>query len=382
MVAHYGDIDVVQDCGADPTWAAYSDKAFASGIAALQPGQVLGIPPGLYKIAAPLIFPPHTGAVGGPGTVQVGSWSEFGSVIKPAADFAQGSAPLNAVILLLDQVTGGYSMSNEDVHLRDLLVTGSALPTGNTVHGLASYGSVGRVQLERVHLARMGGTGLWQDWTEGQPGGWSCSMVFSRYNGGHGFRLRSADSNWTKCLATNAGLNGWELFNCTNGQFHGCRSEWSGQEGYHYTTDNAGNAGSGSVLFCGCTTDRSTHNGFLVAGSAGASIPLTLCGCVLRRDGSDGGNNRAGINVTGYSATVAITGCEVHPGSNDDGTGRYSPYNAIRATSGSRLQLSGGYLQSTTSPWYKDGTSSIVYPANGVTFARGNNNAPVIVAGP
>ena len=139
------------------------------------------------------------------------------------------------------------------------------------------------------------------------------------------------------------------------------------------------------MLFCGCTTDRNSHNGFLIDGSGGAAVPLTLSGCVLRRDGSDGGNNRAGINVTGYfngstPATVAVTGCEVHPGSNDDGSGKYSPCNTIRATNNSRIRVTGGYYQSATTAWYKDSTSAIV--ATGCDFATGPVNAPVLVAGP
>ena len=381
----YGDIDVVQDFGADPTGRTASDTAFANAVAACGKGQVLGAPPGIYVLNGPVLFPPRTGFVGAPGTTQVGSWSEYGTVIKPGPSWRQGSSPINAVFVMLDQATGGYSDSAEEHKFRNFLITGALLPAGNTVHGMASWGSVGRVQLSEVHLARMGGTGLWQDWTEGQPDAWSGYKVFSRYNGGHGFRLRSADSNWTKCLQTNSGLNGWELFNCVSTQFLGCRSEWAGAEGYHYTTGNAGNAGSGAVLFCGCTTDRNSHNGFLIDGSGGAAVPLTLSGCVLRRDGSDGGNNRAGINVTGYfngstPATVAVTGCEVHPGSNDDGSGKYSPYNTIRATNNSRIRVTGGYYQSATTAWYKDSTSAIV--ATGCDFATGPVNAPVLVAGP
>ncbi len=187
-VSRYGDIDVVQDYGADPTWAAYSDTAFASAIAALAPGQVLGIPPGLYKTSAPIILPPYRGMTGARGTPQVSSWSEYGSVIKPGPYWQQGSAPLNAVILMVSQADGGYSGTSEEQHLDGLLVSGSALPAGQVVHGIASYNTVNRVQMSRVHVARVTGSGIYQDWTMSQPDAWTCDRVFSRYNGGYGFR--------------------------------------------------------------------------------------------------------------------------------------------------------------------------------------------------
>ena len=246
---------------------------------------------------------------------------------------------------------------------------------------MASWGSVGRVQLSEVHLARMGRTGLWQDWTEGQPDAWSGYKVFPRYNGGHGFRLRSAELNWTKCLQTNSGLNGWELFNCASTQFLGCRSEWAGVRATTAPRERRQCCGGGAVLRL--DHHRNSHNGFLIDGSGGAAVPLTLSGCVLRRDGSDGGNNRAGINVTGYfngstPATVALTGCEVHPGSNDDGSGKYPP---TKRSGGRTTHASGRPAatdQSATTAGSKDSTSAIV--ATGCDFATGPVNAPVLVA--
>ena len=38
----YGDIDLVADYGADPTWATYSDTAFAEAIAAASPPDYRG----------------------------------------------------------------------------------------------------------------------------------------------------------------------------------------------------------------------------------------------------------------------------------------------------------------------------------------------------
>jgi hypothetical protein len=325
----YGDIDVVADCGADPTWRTYCDEAFAAAVSGAQPGQTIGIPPGLYKTRRPIIAPPYVGWAGSPATPLVGSWAEYGSVIKPGPDWAPGDCPLSAVIALLDQATGGYRTRSEEQHFRNLLLSGSALPAGPAVHGIASLDRVSRVQLRDVHVGRMTGDGIHQEYPDDQPGGWTGFHVFSRYNAGHGYLLRSADSNWTKCLATNSGRDGWHLDTTGNTEYLGCRSEWSGRSGYRYTCRNNRTA-SGGVAFTGCRTDRSAAHGFLAAG--GLAIPLSVTGCTFKRDGASGSAGGAGIRIRDFPGTVTITGCQVFPGLNDDGTGEVTPRQAIRVT--------------------------------------------------
>jgi hypothetical protein len=101
---------------------------------------------------APVIAPPYVGSAGSPATPLVGSRAEYGSVIKPGPDWAQGDCPLNAVIVLLDQATGGYRTRSEEQHFRHLLLSGSALPAGQAVHGIASLDQVSRVQLREIHI--------------------------------------------------------------------------------------------------------------------------------------------------------------------------------------------------------------------------------------
>ncbi len=372
------DIDVVADCGADPTWRGYSDAAFAEAVRGAQPGQTIGIPPGRYKTNRPIIAPPYVGWAGSPGTVLVGTWAEHGSVIKPGPDWAQGDCPLNAVIALLDQATGGFPTRSEEQHFRHLLLSGSTLPAGQTVHGIASLDGVSRVQLREVHIGRMTGDGIHQEYPHDQPGGWTGWHVFSRYNAGHGYLLRSADSNWTKCLATNSGRDGWHLDTTGNTEYLGCRSEWSGQSGYRYTCRNNRTA-SGGVAFTGCRTDRSAGNGFLAAD--GVAIPLALTGCTFKRDAANNRTAYAGIRIRRFAGPVTITGCQVFPGLDDDGAGQLTPHQAIRVSGGSRAVLAGCYLQGHQRAWHADGSSSIIYDRT-TTWAKGPTNAPVLVAGP
>jgi hypothetical protein len=376
-----GDIDVVADCGADPTWRTYSDDAFAAAASRAQPGQTIVVPPGRYKTSRPIIAPPYVGWAGGTATPLVASWAEYGSVIKPGPDWVQGDCPLNAVIALLDQAAGGFATRSEEQHFHHLMLSGSALPAGQIVHGIASLDQVSRVQLREVHIGRMTGDGIHQEYPHDpyiQPGGWTGWHVFSRYNAGHGYLLRSADSNWTKCLATNSGHDGWHLDTTGNTEYLGCRSEWSGQSGYRYTCRNNQSA-CGGVAFTGCRTDRSTANGFLA--TDGVAIPLALTGCTFRRDAANNRAAYAGIRIRRFAGPVTITGCQVFPGADDDGTGELTPHQAIRVTGRSRAVLSGCYLQGHRHAWDADTSSSVRYD-RATTWAKGPTSAPVPLTGP
>lgn len=373
----YGDIDVAADYGADPTWQAYSDAAFASAIAAASPGQTVGVPPGQYKVRAPIIVKPYVGLAGAPGTPLVASWAEYGSVIKPGPDWAQGGAPLNAVVLMLSQALGGYSTASEEQHFSHLMISGSALPAGQAVHGLASVDQVKRVQLREVHIARMTGDGVHQEYPQAQPDGWTAFHVFSRYNAGNGYTLRSADSNWTKCLATNSGADGWSLNTTANTQYNGCRSEWSAGNGYRYVCSNNRNA-AGGITFTDCRTDRSAQNGFLVDQSA-VGVPLLLTGCSFKRDGGAGGTTYAGLALRSYPAPVVVAGCVVFPGVNDDGSGVNGPYSGLKINSTKQALLSSCYIQGVNRAWTVDSSPR---SCAACAWATGPTYAPVAISGP
>ncbi len=144
----------------------------------------------------------------------------------------------------------------------------------------------------------MTGDGIHQKYPGDQPGGWTGLHVFTRYNAGHGYLLRSADSNSTKCLATNNGRDGWHIDTTGNTEYLGCRSEWSGRSGYRYTCQNNRTA-SGGVAFTGCRTDRSAGHGFLATG--GLAIPLALTGCTFKRDAANNGSGHAGIRIRNFA---------------------------------------------------------------------------------
>jgi hypothetical protein len=354
--------------------------AITAAIGACPPGGTVYFPVGTYATSAPITVPPYVGLLGTPATVLVASWDGHGAVIKPSASWAQGSAVLPAVLLMVDQATGGYPTASQEQKISHLMIDGSALPPATTCHGIASFNAVNRVQLREVHVARMTGSGIYQYHPSAQPGGWTAQHVWSRYNGGYGYFLRSADSNWTKCLATNSGLDGWNIDTTANTIYLGCRSEWSGRNGYSYACNNAGNA-AGGVNFVGCTTDRSTQHGFTAAGPAG--IPVNLAGCYLRRDGANngqGGGGYAGLHLSGYPGVANVSGTVIYPGVNDDGTGTTSPQYAVYLAGGNTLvEFSGCFLQGANTAVFDDGTSTVHWD-DATSFATGPTSSPTYLA--
>ena len=133
------------------------------------------------------------------------------------------------------------------------------------------------------------------------------------------------------------------------------------------------------VAFTGCRTDRSAGNGFLATG--GVAIPLAVTGCTFKRDAANNHTAYAGIRIRRFAGPVTVTGCQVFPGLNDDGTGALTPYQAIRVTGGSRAILAGCYLHGRRRAWHADGASSIVYDPT-TTWASGPTSDPAAVAGP
>jgi hypothetical protein len=111
------------------------------------------------------------------------------------------------------------------------------------------------------------------------------------------------------------------------------------------------------------------------------AIPLALTGCTFRRDAGNNGTAYAGIRIRRFPGPVTVTGCQVFPGVNDDGTGDLTPFQAIRVTGGSWAVLAGCYLQGRAHSWHVDSASSVRYDRT-TTWAKGPTTAPLLVPGP
>jgi hypothetical protein len=372
--------------GADPTGGADSAAAINSALAACSPGQAVYLPRGKYKLNGELNVPPNVGLTGSTATamVQQELGTDPGAVLQPSAAFSATHTSTPSVIRLLSQTEGSYSGVSQGQTIRNLMIDGSQF-TASPLHGIGCFGTVQRVWMRDVLVSQMSGDGIRAvpDAVPNLPDAWTLDHVFSRYSTGDGFHLiRLSDSNYTKCLATNSGANGWLIDTATNNIFLGCRSEHSGSYGYQYA--NTPGSKAGSVLFAACTTDQSTLNGFYIpTGVTGPPIQVT--GCLFHRDGQNGGSDlstTAGISINAYGSPVLIDGCQVYPGVNDDGSGVNAPHNGILlAGANSLVQISGSFFQGATAAVSDDGSGFTLWDTVS-SLRTGTPASPTAVARP
>lgn len=392
-----GLIDAALYAGMDPTGVADCTEPLQQAIndaAANAKPLTVWLRTGVYQTSAPLTLPPYVGFTGPVGTSQV-TQADGGAVIRPSAAFSS-VLPVTSVIALLSQTAGGYATVSEEQKIASLMIDGSRLPAG--VAGIASYGKVQRVQLDRVLISGVTGDGIQHNLDGGgnQPDAWNGFKVFSRFCGGKGFNLRSADSTWLNCLGSNNGDAScdWFINTTSNSKYIGCRSEHSVSGlGFGYVCTNSAQS-SGGVLFQGCSTDQSNLHGMQIGGTINGvasfvhAVALTLVGCVFRRDGANGGSgggSYAGLYIDGYGGQVTIAGLTVWPGVNDDGTGTNSPEYGMSVVSGSLVDISGAYVQGATQAISDDGSNTVnsvnVVPATGTTGSPVIGSPVLSVAG-
>lgn len=373
-------IDATSFPGVEPDGSGDCAPGINLALNSATPGQVVYLRSGTYSVSSPIIIPPYVTLQGCPGSARVSS-TNIGTTIRPSSKWLANGASLSAVILLYGQTPGGYSTTSEEQKIISLCIDGVAGPA--SLHGIGWYGAANRVQLREVLVRRMTGDGIHQvvDGNGNQPDATTAFHVFSRFNGGYGFYLRSADSNWTKCLSTNSTSDGWYINTTANTQYVGCRSEHAGGIGYNFNCNNNAQS-SGSVLFSGCSTDQSTTYGFQANGPDG--VTLTLSGCSFRRDGANagsGGGSYAAIQANSYPGQLIITGCQVFPGVNDDGSGTNSPQFALAMTGSTYVQVSGCSFQAATTAISDDGTNTAVVYDAATSLATGTTASPTIVNG-
>ncbi len=348
------------------TDTASIQAALNAAFAAIPHG-VVRLAAGLYSTNRPLIIPPGVALVGAfANEVAEFSAMESGTIIQGAAGFSQGRAPGNAMVLFLSRTDGGYSVTSEEQKLFGLMLDGSLIAATTVNDGIRVVGGCKRIHLERVLVARMNGNGVnIATGTDGaQANALRLDRVNIRYAGQAGFVVyRSSDITCRDCLAENCNQDGWDITNASNGLFLACRSEHN-KIGFNFVTTQH-SSGSGGQKFVGCSTDRNQSFGMRISSSNGAGTPVSLTGCVFRRDGANsnlGGGNLAGLSVTSFPSVVLIAGCTVFPGANDDGTGQNSPQIGLNlagnAPGKTVVVISGSYFQGDATAVSDDGTSN------------------------
>lgn len=392
------------DCAAAINSAANAAAAFGGAL-------YLTAAEGIWTTKSPVIIPPCVSVVtDGAQENTTYEDSSLGTIIQPAASWSQGSCPANAVVALLGQSDGGWSVVANEQKITGLYVDCHLLPgTLSSTDGVQLYGGTGRTHLERVLIGHAPNCGF-NCVTDGgghSPGSFRLDRVNVRYAGnatspaqGYGFWIdKPSDVTLRDCLAENCSSDGFNVVNLSNGELLACRSEHNGTNGvgngYTYTCTNS-STGSGTAIFNGCSSDRNEGNGILITSTNNSGVPVQLAGCRFRRDGRNnnpstslgtGGGNLAGIAVTNYPGTVIIDiSTAVFPGVDDGGGSVNSPEFGIRLYSNfngptyyTYVVADGGHIQGATQAISDDGSAQHVYYGASGPFASGTTGSPSVI---
>lgn len=345
--------------------------AIQTALNACPAGGIVYLPAGMYATSAPLTIPPEVTLMGSHG----GHIDNLNApTLKPLASFAGA-----AVLLLLDQATGGYTRTSLEQRIERLSIDGSNL-TGSTIDGIQAQGYVHGVYLTDLQIRNVPNHGIATvSNVSGAAYSWRGTRVHVSNTGGNGLSASMTDSTWIDCQAIGAGGHGWFIGGAANSQFIGCRSEWSAFDGYNFGSTGTG-AGSGGPTLIGCTTDRNGQSGIDIPAAASGNGPVTIVGCTLRRDGrTSTSSGYAGINVNGAAEPVVITGVSVYPGTDDDGTGNNSPQYGLAVTNATSVSYSACHLHAASAGFFDGGGNTRVGRGINVTERTGTTSSPTTV---
>lgn len=346
--------------------------AIQAALTAAGPGGTVYLPAGTYATSVPLTIPPQVRLLGSHG----GHIDDVtGAVIKPLASFAGA-----AVILLVDQTTGGYAQVSAEQRIEQISIDGSAL-TGSTIDGIQAQGLVHGVYLTDVQVRHIPGHGI--NSTSNSSGtaySWHAARVHVSASGGIGITASMTDASWIDCEVIGSASHGWFAGGAGNSVFIGCRAEWSSLDGFNLGSGTGTGSGSGGPTFVGCTTDRNGHNGFSIPSAANGNGPVTITGCSMRRDAaSSTSSGFAGININASTQPVIITGCQTYPGTADDGTGLATPQYGLSVTGATSVSVAGGHFHAITEGVHDGGSNTRFARGLNITERTGGTGSPVTV---
>ncbi|MEU6348934.1 glycosyl hydrolase family 28-related protein [Streptomyces sp. NPDC047072] len=353
----------------DPAYGALGDNAADDGpaiqkaIDAAGQGGTVYLPPGRYRIAAPLRL--------SLGVTLRGDWNPHfpdrtfmvDSFIRPAYGGVFDGDALIVVDPAPVQDTYFKSAYQGGPRLYGLALRGcyddqnlkAQNKAGTGIDGIRVTPGVKDVGMDKVTVWRFTGDGL----NAQNAAAFQLNQVHCVGNDGHGFTWGDSqgtggglvDADLFQCYAQGNGGHGYDILNPNAVTLVDSRSEWNDQHGFHITGINY------SLVMVGCNTDRNGADGFHLATSAGGRF-AQLVGCLAKRDGREA-TDSAGFRVTGTAAEgVVLTGCSTSTGRDDDNTGAFSPSYGITTSalnSASCVSVVGGEYVGTEGPFHDVG---------------------------
>ncbi|MET7363245.1 glycosyl hydrolase family 28-related protein [Streptomyces sp. NPDC005562] len=362
--------------GAKGDGLADDTLALQAAIDACQPGGVVYIPHGVYRLSAPLVPRPTVTLRGGHASMMSGlGLMEAPCYLQPLPGFAG-----TAMLIFKDSALGGYPGVPAEHRIENITVDGSPLDGTRPVDGLYAGGNIQNVRLTNVTIRRMSNNGLVTGGVDNAfPYSWRMTNVMIDNCRANGMLLnRMTDLTMIDCQVIGCWGKGIVLNNAANSQMSSCRIEWNGSHGLHITGSWGNGSGSGGLQVTGCTTDRNGGDGVLI--DAVGNAPITISGLTTRRDGrngGNGGNDHAGVSIREATMPVILDAVTCYPGVDDDGTGAPSPEYGVSVSGATSVQIADSYLHAFTKGWQDDGTSTTVVVGTGVLTATGTTVAPV-----
>ena len=347
------------------------DAAFA------QNGGIVQLSTGAFNTTAPITLHPAVTIQGTHGD-QIFNPSQLtaGSYIAIQPSFSGGAA-----IVMLGQTAGGYGGKSADQRIFNLTINGDSAPAG--IHGIQASDYVHGVVMRDVAVVRVTGKGIYTFTENGaQPFSWTFHRVLVDNSGGVGVHLiNHTDCTAMDVISIGAGSDNFVLSNMPNSRFIGCRAEWGEGHGFKPEGNFGTGTGSGGMLFIGCSTDRNHSNGFDITTTGNA--PISLVGCMTRRDGrnnNSGGGGFAGIFASAATTPIVISGWTQYPGQDDNGSGVNSPQIGGYFHGNSCVQIDTSYVHANTTGI--DQATNTIYQAGNMVTATGDTSAPVRTGAP
>lgn len=344
--------------------------AIQNALDAAPPGSTVYLS-GTHYVTAPLIIPPQVRLAGMNATTLDPSAKPS---LVPGGTFSGA-----AVILLVDQTTGGYSRTSNEQHITNLSIDFGQVPGTTILDGIQVQGFVPGGVLENVSINEPTGYGVnFVGNASGTASSWRCVRVVVVGPVNYGINATINDSTWIDCEVKSGAANGWQVGNAVNSTFVGCRADNNAGNGYYFDSGASGNY-VGGQLFVSCSTNRNGQNGVLIPSAANGKAPISFVGCRFQRDGSTStSSGYAGININGSTHPITLTGCQTSPGVDSSGSGNNSPQYGLSVTSGN-VRVNGGVWHAVTEGIHDGGSNAHFKRGIDVLERTGTIGAPVDV---
>lgn len=351
----------VKAFGATGNGTTDDTKAIQAALNAAPLGGVVYLPAGTYGISAPLTIPPQVTLLGSHSSHIDSTPCE----ITALTGFAGA-----AMILIVDQTTGGYGVVSNQQGLFNLTLDGTN--TTGTTDGIQTQGLVHGVIVGDVQIRKAAAHGMaFVSNASGISYSHRIFRVAANACGTQGFSPAVTDCTWIDVQAIGCGGNGFNFAgSAANSTFTNCRAEFC-QVGFALTGAWGTGTGSGGMTFTGCSTDRNVLHGISV--TATGTTPVQFTGAYNRRDASNGSGNA--VHVAGATIPFTWSG-DIFPGVNDDGSGTNTPVTAVSVGTSSFVTVGPGFVQGATNAIVDAGGNTTFNIAPNTGVATGTTASP------